>query len=77
MYYIERFLLCLYVRFTCTRKGGILLMILSFLDKETEKVFHQEFSRKLPESIQQENYHDKDIHTMYVVEVKQYLTNEE
>ena len=27
-------------------------MILSFLDKETEKVFHQEFSRKLPESIQ-------------------------
>ena len=32
---------------------------------------------KLPESIQQENYQDKDIHTMYVVEVKQYLTNEE
>jgi len=27
-------------------------MILSFLDKETEKVFHQEFSKKLPQDIQ-------------------------
>ena len=27
-------------------------MIMSFSDKETEKVFNQEFSRKLPESIQ-------------------------
>ena len=27
-------------------------MILSFLDKETEKIFHQEFSKRLPESIQ-------------------------
>ncbi len=27
-------------------------MILSFLDKETEKVFHQEFSTKLPVNIQ-------------------------
>ena len=27
-------------------------MILSFLDKETEKVFHQEFSAKLPIDIQ-------------------------
>ena len=27
-------------------------MILSFLDKETEKVFHQEFSGKLPVDIQ-------------------------
>lgn len=27
-------------------------MILSFLDKETEKVFHQEFSTKLPVDIQ-------------------------
>ena len=27
-------------------------MIRSFADKETEKIYHQEFSRKLPESIQ-------------------------
>ena len=27
-------------------------MILSFLDKETEKIFHQEFSTKLPVDIQ-------------------------
>ncbi len=27
-------------------------MIKSFADKETEKVFNQEFSRKLPENIQ-------------------------
>ena len=27
-------------------------MIISFKNKETEKVFNQEFSRKLPESIQ-------------------------
>lgn len=32
---------------------------------------------KLPENIQKDFYPDKDIHTMYVVEVKQYLTNEE
>ena len=30
----------------------IIYMINSFADKETEKVFNQEFSRKLPESIQ-------------------------
>lgn len=27
-------------------------MIRSFADKETEKIYHQEFSRKLPQSIQ-------------------------
>lgn len=27
-------------------------MIKTFADKETEKVFHQEFSRKLPQSLQ-------------------------
>lgn len=27
-------------------------MIISFADKETEKIYHQEFSRKLPQSIQ-------------------------
>lgn len=27
-------------------------MIKSFADKETEKIYHQEFSRKLPQSIQ-------------------------
>ncbi|WP_294160751.1 type II toxin-antitoxin system RelE/ParE family toxin [uncultured Selenomonas sp.] len=27
-------------------------MIKSFADKETEKVYHQEFSKKLPQSIQ-------------------------
>ncbi len=27
-------------------------MIRSFADKETEKIFHQEFSRRLPQSIQ-------------------------
>ena len=29
-----------------------ILMIRSFADKETEKIFHQIFSRKLPENIQ-------------------------
>ena len=32
---------------------------------------------KLPDNIKQDCYPDKDIHTMYIVEVKQYLTNEE
>ena len=41
-----------YVRFTCTRQKGILNMIISFLDKETEKIFHQRFSNKLPVTIQ-------------------------
>ncbi len=27
-------------------------MIMSFADKETEKIFHQQFSRKLPHEIQ-------------------------
>lgn len=27
-------------------------MIKSFLDKETEKIYHQQFSKKLPQSIQ-------------------------
>ena len=28
------------------------IMILSFADKETEKIFEQKFSKKLPQSIQ-------------------------
>lgn len=32
---------------------------------------------ELPDNIKNEYYPDKDIHTMYVVEVKQFLTNEE
>ena len=46
---------CIYTlntRLTYTRKGGILLMILSFGDKETEKVFNGTFSTKLPVDIQ-------------------------
>ena len=35
-----------------TRGRYIICMIKSFADKETEKVFNQEFSRKLPENIQ-------------------------
>ena len=35
-----------------TKGVYIIIMIKSFADKETEKVFNQEFSRKLPESIQ-------------------------
>lgn len=38
--------------FTYTRQTGILLMIISFLDKETEKIYYQRFSSKLPENIQ-------------------------
>ena len=32
-------------------------MILSFVDKETEKVFHQEFSAKLPVTIQKRAFY--------------------
>jgi proteic killer suppression protein len=32
-------------------------MILSFGDKETEKIFNLEFSRKLPREIQERAYH--------------------
>ena len=32
-------------------------MILGFGDKESEKVFHLEFSRKLPREIQERAYH--------------------
>ena len=35
-----------------TKGRYIIIMILSFADRETEKIFYQEFSRKLPESIQ-------------------------
>lgn len=35
-----------------TKGRYIIIIILSFADKETEKIFYQEFSRKLPESIQ-------------------------
>ena len=37
---------------TCTRKRGILTVIKSFSNKETEKVYRQEFSKKLPKDIQ-------------------------
>ena len=37
---------------TYTREGGILKMILGFADKETEKIFNYEFSKKLPIDIQ-------------------------
>ena len=42
---------------TYTRKGGIVLMIISFADKETEKIFNQEYSRKLPLNIQKNALH--------------------
>ena len=35
-----------------TRETGIIKMIKKFADKETEKIFHQEFSAKLPQNIQ-------------------------
>lgn len=41
-----------YTRLTCTRKEGIIQVINTFADKETEKVFFQVFSKKLPQSIQ-------------------------
>ena len=41
-----------YYRLTCTCKTGILTMIKSFRDKETEKIFNQEYSRKFPRGIQ-------------------------
>lgn len=41
-----------YARLTCTRSTGILYMIKSFADKETEKVYNQVFSKKLPCEIQ-------------------------
>lgn len=37
---------------TYTRDTGIIIMIKSFADKETEKVFYQIFSKKLPHDIQ-------------------------
>ena len=37
---------------TCTRRTGIISMIRSFADKETEKIFNQIFSKKLPQTIQ-------------------------
>lgn len=36
----------------CTRNGYNISMIKSFADKETEKVYNQVFSRKLPQDIQ-------------------------
>ena len=45
----------IYFRLTCTCKAGIIEvqnMILNFADKETEKIYNQEFSKKLPQSIQ-------------------------
>lgn len=36
---------------TCTCKTGI-IMIKSFYDRETEKIYHQIFSRKLPQAVQ-------------------------
>lgn len=35
-----------------TWNGYTVIMIRSFADKETEKIYHQDFSRKLPQSIQ-------------------------
>lgn len=38
-----------YTRLAYTRKAGIMLtMIKSFADKETEKIYNQTFSKKLP-----------------------------
>ena len=46
-------MLLIYTRLTCTRDAGIIrLMIRSFADKETEKVYNQIFSKKLPHDIQ-------------------------
>lgn len=36
----------------CTRNGYNIVMIKSFADKETEKIYNQVFSKKLPQSIQ-------------------------
>lgn len=36
---------------TCTRKAGIIYMIKSFADKETEKIYNQQHSRVLPEAL--------------------------
>ena len=41
-----------YARLTCTWKTGIIQMIKTFADKETERIYRQEFSKKLPQSIQ-------------------------
>ena len=41
------FLLALYLNFVYTQT-----MIKNFASKETEKIYHQEFSRKLPQAIQ-------------------------
>ena len=41
-----------YARLTCTWKSGIIQMIKTFADKETERIYRQEFSKKLPQSIQ-------------------------
>lgn len=35
-----------------TQSGYSIDMIRSFADKETEKIYHQQFSKKLPQSIQ-------------------------
>ena len=37
---------------TCTRKAGIMGKIKDFADKETRKIYNQQFSRKLPQDIQ-------------------------
>ena len=43
-------------------------MILSFLDKETEKVFHQEFSSKLPVDVQRRAF-NKLVHIDNVLSI--------
>ena len=42
----------LYAYLTCTCNGGIVFVIIDFADKETEKVFNQVFSKRIPHSIQ-------------------------
>ena len=42
----------LIIRLIYTRETGIVLMILKFLDIETENVFNQTFSKRLPTDIQ-------------------------
>ena len=39
-------------RLTCTRNTGIMNKIKSFADKETQKIYEQKFSRKMPQGIQ-------------------------
>ena len=49
-----------------------MIVIKTFADKETEKVYHQTFSKKLPQSIQKVALRKRIMNNFYDVEIVDY-----